>query len=80
MQGFFWQQVPVAQINSAGNGGLGVLGHNRLTKSKDGNGFVTCCVDRAEINQRRDPMKGIIAWALGVPIIVIILLYVTNIF
>jgi len=25
-------------------------------------------------------MKGIIAWALGVPIIVIILLYVTDIF
>jgi hypothetical protein len=30
--------------------------------------------------QRRPPMKGIIAWLLGVPIVVIILLYVFNIF
>ena len=29
---------------------------------------------------RRIPMKGIIAWLLGVPVLVIILLYVFNIF
>ena len=64
----------------AGNGGAGILGHNRLTKGKDGNGVVTLRVGAAELSKRRDPMKGIIAWALGVPIIVIILLYVTNVF
>ncbi len=29
---------------------------------------------------RRTVMKGIVAWALGVPIFVIVLLYVFNIF
>ncbi|UXU73928.1 MULTISPECIES: hypothetical protein [unclassified Paracoccus (in: a-proteobacteria)] len=30
--------------------------------------------------QRRELMKGIVAWFLGVPIFVIILLYLTGIF
>ncbi|MTH64758.1 hypothetical protein [Paracoccus shanxieyensis] len=30
--------------------------------------------------KRRFPMKGLIAWFLGVPIVVIVLLYVTGIF
>jgi hypothetical protein len=31
-------------------------------------------------NPKEHPMKGIIAWLLGVPLVVIILLYMTNIF
>ncbi len=33
-----------------------------------------------ETNRKESDMKGIIAWLLGVPIVVIILLYVFNIF
>jgi hypothetical protein len=37
-------------------------------------------VHSPENPKERPPMKGIIAWLLGVPIVVIILLYVFNIF
>jgi hypothetical protein len=31
-------------------------------------------------NMKETPMKGIVAWLLGVPIVVIVLFYVTGIF
>jgi hypothetical protein len=34
----------------------------------------------SEPTPKEHPMKGIIAWLLGVPLVVIIILYMTNIF
>ena len=82
MQGFFWLRAARGQNNLAGNGGPGILGHNRLTRGKFPGTRTqdTALIGQSIVGKRRHPMKGIIAWALGVPIVVIILLYVTNVF
>ena len=43
------------QNNLAGNGGTRFLGHNRLTESKQWNGFVTVRVDPAELISKERP-------------------------
>ncbi|MDR5654426.1 hypothetical protein [Ruixingdingia sedimenti] len=60
--------------------GMAGICHRPRCRWRQGGRGVTLGPAAMSPHRKEKPMKGIIAWLLGVPIVVIILLYVTGIF